>query len=93
MLTPIRGPSRHGIDALLDALTPPSFAGQTAQLLPTKLNQIQPAGILREEQRGYFGPGDQGSLRLPPGRRAQIKRRSTPTRHPVDPDEFRDYNL
>jgi hypothetical protein len=47
MLTPIRGPLRHALNALLDALTPPSFAGQTAQLLQQS--------SIKFSQQVYFG--------------------------------------
>jgi hypothetical protein len=45
MLTPICGPLRHGIDALLDALTPPSFRARST---------FQQSSI-KSGQQVYFG--------------------------------------
>jgi hypothetical protein len=57
-----RGP-HNGLNDLVDMLKAPALQGQAAQLLPPRLDQVQPAGICGQQQQLHFGPGQQGSLR------------------------------
>ena len=72
MLIPVRRSLHDGLDDGVDALKPASFEGQAAQLLPPGLDQVQPAGLRRDEQHGDLGPCDQRGLCLPREVCAQI---------------------
>ena len=72
MLIPVRRSLHDGFDDGVDVPKPAAFEGQAAQLLPPGLDQIQPAGILRDEQHCDLGPRDQRGLCLPREMRAQI---------------------
>ena len=65
MLIPIRGRLHHRGDELIDVRKPASLEGQTAQLLPPRLDQIQPARILGNEPQRDLRPSDQCRLRVP----------------------------
>ena len=46
MRIPIHGGLHDRLDDLVNALKAPPLQGQAAQLLPPRLDQVQPAGIL-----------------------------------------------
>ncbi len=62
---PVRRSLHDGLADGVDGLNPGPFEGQAAPRLPPGLDQVQPAGILRDEQHCDLGPGDQRGLCLP----------------------------
>jgi hypothetical protein len=83
MRIPVHRSFQDRLDDLIDMLKAPPFQGEAAQWLPPGLNQVQPTGILREEQHRDLRPREQGDLRLPRQVRAQIVGNQAPLRRGI----------
>jgi hypothetical protein len=83
MPMPIDSSCHYGFDELVDPLAAPALEDQAAQLLLLGRNQVQPAGILRDEQYRDLEPSDQRRLGLPREMRAQIIRDQHPLRRGI----------
>jgi hypothetical protein len=62
MRIPLRRRLHHRLDHLLEALRPPPLQGQATQLFPPGLDQVQPAGIVRQPQQQHLRPGQPRGL-------------------------------
>ena len=54
----------QGQGQLVRGLKPAPFQCQGAQLLPPRLNQVQPTGVFGDELQLHFGPGGKGQFSL-----------------------------
>ena len=62
----------QGLGQFVQGLESPALESQRAQLLPPGLDQVQPAGILRDELNLNFRPGSQREPGLATGVDAQV---------------------
>lgn len=54
----------QGVRELIQVIEASSFQSQGAQLLPPRLDQVQPAGIFGDELDLHFGPSRQSQFGL-----------------------------
>jgi hypothetical protein len=88
MRIPIHRGPHDGLDDLVAMPKTPALQGQAAQLFPPRFDQVQPAGICRQQQQLYFGPGQQGSLRLAREVGAQILGNQDPFLRRIRPQDL-----
>ena len=72
---------RHiqGLGQLVQGLESAALESQRAQLLPPRLDQVQPAGVLRDELNLNFRPSSQREPGLATGMDAQVVLDNQPT--------------
>src|SRR6187431_259376 len=76
---PVINACQQRLSQLVDIRKAPSIEGQRTQLLPPRLNQIEPRRILGNELNLNFGPSEQGSLDIFTMMRRQVVLNNQPT--------------